>query len=89
MIEWGRLMADQDYRIIKQDRISDFFVSTVWLGIDHHFGGGPPWIFETMVFVNEDWEGEAPACRTPTEEAALAAHDQAVAWARENSLDRS
>jgi hypothetical protein len=25
-------------------------VSTVWLGIDHSFGGGPPLIFETMVF---------------------------------------
>jgi hypothetical protein len=27
------------------------WVSTVWLGIDHRFGGdGPPLIFESMVF---------------------------------------
>ena len=25
-------------------------VSTVWLGLDHGFGNGPPLIFETMVF---------------------------------------
>lgn len=25
-------------------------VSTVWLGLDHAFLGGPPLIFETMVF---------------------------------------
>lgn len=25
-------------------------VSTVWLGLDHSFGFGPPLIFETMVF---------------------------------------
>jgi len=25
-------------------------VSTVFLGLDHSFGGGPPQIFETMVF---------------------------------------
>jgi hypothetical protein len=25
-------------------------VSTVWLGLDHGFGSGPPVIFETMVF---------------------------------------
>lgn len=25
-------------------------VSTVWLGIDHSYGDGPPMIFETMIF---------------------------------------
>ncbi len=25
-------------------------VSTVWLGLDHQFGDGPPLIFETMIF---------------------------------------
>ena len=27
-----------------------FRVSTVWLGLDHSFFGGPPLIFETMIF---------------------------------------
>ena len=25
-------------------------VSTIWLGLDHQWGEGPPLIFETMVF---------------------------------------
>jgi hypothetical protein len=29
-------------------------VSTVWLGLDHNFFGGPPLIFETMVFTLRD-----------------------------------
>jgi hypothetical protein len=28
-------------------------VSTVFLGLDHSFGEGPPLLFETMVFVND------------------------------------
>ena len=34
-------------------------VSTVFLGLDHQFGDGPPLLFETMVFRN----GEAGECR--------------------------
>lgn len=33
-----------------------FRVSTVYLGLDHGFGrGGPPIIFETMIFPGDDW----------------------------------
>jgi hypothetical protein len=35
---------------IDKTAIGDVMVSTVWLGIDHSFGHGPPLIFETMVF---------------------------------------
>jgi hypothetical protein len=41
---------DEKYRIIKQEYVGDYWVSTVWLGLDHSFGHGPPLIFETMVF---------------------------------------
>lgn len=58
-------------------------VSTVWLGINHNWGTGVPLIFETMIF----WEtgnygSDDYQVRTPTREAALAAHDQAVEHAR-------
>jgi len=48
-------------------------VSTVWLGLDHSFGGdGPPLIFETMIF---DRRGESISCdRYATEVEALAGH---------------
>jgi len=35
--------------IVKQDQVGDFFVSTVFLAMDHGFRGPPLW-FETMVF---------------------------------------
>lgn len=35
------------------DSVGGVEVSTVWLGIDHRFGAGPPLIFETMVFGGE------------------------------------
>lgn len=32
----------------------DVRVSTVFLGLDHRFGDGPPLLFETMAFVGHD-----------------------------------
>lgn len=37
-------------RRVAQDDINGVTVSTVFLGIDHGFGDGPPILFETMVF---------------------------------------
>jgi hypothetical protein len=37
-------------RRVAHDTISDASVSTVFLGIDHSFGSGPPVLWETMVF---------------------------------------
>lgn len=46
-------------------------VSTVWLGLNHSFGEGPPLIFETMVF-GELYDGELQ--RYSTEEGAVRGH---------------
>ena len=36
---------------VRYDKVGDFIVSTVWLGLDHNYiGGGKPIVFETMVF---------------------------------------
>lgn len=50
-------------------------VSTVWLGLDHQFGEGPPLIFETLIF-GGDRDGEVR--RYSTKEEALAGHLHAV-----------
>ena len=34
-------------------------VSTVFLGLNHQWGVGPPLIFETLVFLNEPWYDES------------------------------
>lgn len=42
---------DPEGRIVKQQTTwLGFWVSTVWLGLDHNFGHGKPLIYETMVF---------------------------------------
>jgi hypothetical protein len=54
-------------------------VSTVWLGINHNLFGGPPLIFETMVFGGPlDQEQE----RYATEEQARAGHAEMLARVR-------
>lgn len=72
---WSLLFNDPGYKRIGDDRIGEARVSTVWLGIDHGFGVGPPLIFETMIFggpYNDDqW-------RYSTEAEAKAGHRRIV-----------
>lgn len=50
----SKLMRDFDYKVVRQQKIGPFLVSTVWLGLDHNWSNeGPPLIFETMVFDHE------------------------------------
>jgi hypothetical protein len=43
----------------------DMVVSTVFLGIDHSFGGSTPILFETMVFIGDSAEDiEVERCST-------------------------
>ena len=45
---------DNPNRIVAQTVISKgIHVSTVFLGLDHSFGEGPPLVFETMIFGGE------------------------------------
>jgi len=74
--QWARLFENNPdrYRFVGKTVVGSLLVSTVWLGIDHSFSEtGPPLIFETMIFPECEVFG-----RWPTEEAALAGHDQAV-----------
>lgn len=56
-MEWAEWFDKADRRI-KQETVGKYFVSTVFLGLDHQFGGGAPLLFETMVFA----EGESVDC---------------------------
>lgn len=48
---WENLLKDQDYKRVGSDEVRGFWISTVWLGLDHNFiQGGPPLYFETMIF---------------------------------------
>ena len=49
LLEWGKWFEAAD-RHIGNDTINGKKISTVFLGLDHQFGDGPPLLFETMVF---------------------------------------
>lgn len=49
MVLWGKKMTD-DYGRLGMDDIGPYWISTVWLATDHGYFGGPPVLWETMVF---------------------------------------
>jgi len=85
MEEWDKgfeLPHDEREKLLRvalTEIAEDIRVSTVWLGLDHNGLGGPPHIFETMVFGGpldgEQW-------RYSTEAAAIRGHGQVVALVR-------
>ena len=62
-------------RRIAETKVGAKIVSTVFLGIDHGFDGGPPVLFETIVFGGE---GSSYMQRYCTYEGALEGHDETV-----------
>jgi hypothetical protein len=50
---WAAWFENADNRVIAHDRdesgTRDILVSTIFLGLDHGFGEGPPILWETMV----------------------------------------
>jgi hypothetical protein len=51
VMAWGRMFEDLAARVVAFDKLpSGVRVSTVFLGLDHSFGDGPPLLFETMIF---------------------------------------
>lgn len=88
LMEWAAWIEEaREQRIVMQETIGNYWVSTVFLGLDHRFGSsGPPLLFETMIFhAGRDGRGveDAPMFRAPTWEIALEQHAEACVWARE------
>ena len=74
LLHWAKAMETD--RHVGNDTIGDAQVSTVFLGLDHSFHGGPPILFETMVFGSEFGKWERRYC---TWEEAEAGHREIVA----------
>lgn len=77
LMEWATAFEKQERQIGYEQR-DGITVSTVWLGLDHSFGDGPPLIFETMIFGGErdDYQD-----RYSTREEAEEGHRRALALA--------
>lgn len=76
--EWGRWYETADRRVAK-DWVNGMLVSTVFLGLDHNWGGGTPLLFETMVFPEGSCD-ERYMERYETWEEAEVGHGRAIAW---------
>ena len=53
ILEWAKWFGSAD-RTVKKDVIGDVNISTVFIGIDHSFGGREPELFETMMNKSPD-----------------------------------
>lgn len=53
IMKWGAQFEDIKSRRVAETTIGDARISTVFLGLDHNWGGGPPLLFETMIFGGE------------------------------------
>jgi hypothetical protein len=49
LLEWARWFETAD-RVIAKTHVGEDEISTVFLGLDHSYGGTVPALFETMVF---------------------------------------
>ena len=78
LMEWGRWFETADHHVA-QDVIGDQRISTVFLGLDHSFGSGPPLLFETMIFGGPHADHQT---RASTWDEAEKQHAEAVAMAR-------
>lgn len=75
LMEWAALLENREYKKVEQTTLQNGkVVSTVWLGLDHQFGDGPPLIFETMVFAHKGSWSEEDCERYTTEQEAKAGH---------------
>ena len=79
LLTWAKWFETANRHVAKTE-IGDVRISTVFLGLDHSWVGGPPLLFETLVFGGElDQEQE----RYSTWDEAEEGHKRMVKRARE------
>ena len=52
LMTWANFLSEENRRVAWTEN-GDVHVSTVFLGLNHQFGDGPPLLFETMIFGGE------------------------------------
>ncbi len=78
-LTWGRWNDNFKNRHVATTLLGNVKVSTVFLGLDHSWGEGPPLLWETMIFGGEHDEYQD---RYTSLEAAKIGHTTAVALVR-------
>lgn len=77
--EW--MAANREFPVVGKDQFMGIQISTVFLGINHNFGFGPPVLWETMVFGG--WHDQYQR-RYSTLESAKKGHKKAVKMVRKD-----
>lgn len=54
LMTWAKWLEDRGNRDVAKTDVGNLWVSTVFLGLDHSFGEGPPILFETWSFPKEN-----------------------------------
>lgn len=75
MHEWEIFYSEMSLRIVNKTEIGDVSISTVFLGLDHGYGEGPPILFETMIFGGVHDQYQERYC---TWEEAERGHEEAI-----------
>ncbi len=86
ILEWRQFLEnDYDNKIVNQEEISNYVISTIFLGIDHNPEWSPevdenykPHIFETIIF--KDDNSDIYCRRYSTWEEAGEGHQKAIEW---------
>jgi hypothetical protein len=81
LMTWATNFEDSMKRVAWTD-VRGVRVSTVFLGVDHSWGDGPPVLFETMIFGSEAGDLDEYQERYTTLEDARLGHERAVAMVR-------
>lgn len=68
LFEWAEWLETSKDRQVKLDTFGEIKCSTVFLGIDHNWGEGPPVLWETMIF-GGPMNGEQHRCAGGIEQA--------------------
>lgn len=66
---------ESDRRIVAQTWTNNVFVSTIFLGLNHNYVGGPPILWETMAFYLRIRRGELLQWRYTSKRSALIGHN--------------
>ena len=86
LFKWAEWLESADERHVADEQLTNgVWVSTVFLGLDHSFGAGPPLLYETMIFGGPHDQYQE---RYATRAEALAGHIKAVELAKAEKMSQ-
>jgi len=87
VLRWGRWFETADRHVAKT-QVGGINVSTVFLGLNHQWGNGPPMHFETMCFVDHEERAKHRRARFEAAKRGESYDDGEEAWEHELPFNR-